>query len=102
MFGNITSEILCNGPEATAVTNVMKRNLVASMRRVPRLFQKTLLAFIERLITIEAADAHLKNFHLLLTRVFHEFVQERDHENGAKLIKSVIRYLLDVYHLPKL
>jgi len=32
VFCNITQEILTNGPEATAVTNVMKRSMVNFMR----------------------------------------------------------------------
>lgn len=56
----------------------MKRTLVLLMRKSPALFQKTLLAFIERLLTLEVDDSHVRNFYLLLTRVFNEFVQERD------------------------
>ena len=101
-FGSITEQILSNGPEATAVTNVMKRTLVVLMRKSPALFQKTLLAFIDRLLTLEVEDSHGRNFYLLLSRLFREFVQARDRTNGAKLVKSVLRHLLETYQLPKL
>ena len=71
-FGNITEQILSAGTEATAVTNVMKRTLVLLMRKSPALFQKTLMSFIERIITLEIEEVYNKNFHLLLTRLFSE------------------------------
>ena len=80
----------------------MKRTLVVLMRKSPALFQKTLLAFIDRLLTLEVEDAHGRNFYLLLSRLFREFVQVRDRQNGAKLVKSVLRHLLETYQLPKL
>ena len=56
----------------------MKRTLVLLMRKSPALFQKTLLSFIERILTLEGEDAHIKNIHILLTRLFCELTKERD------------------------
>ena len=80
----------------------MKSDLLNMMRKAPRLYQKTLLSFIDQLLTIDIDETHLRNFYLLLTRFFNQIVQKRDRENGSKLIKSVIRHLLDIFHLQKL
>ena len=82
----MTKQILSEGPDAASVTNVMKRTLVLLMRKSPALFQKTLMAFIERLLTLEVEDSHSRNFYLLLTRLFNEFVQERDRTSKSYFI----------------
>ena len=80
----IAEQILNGAQDATSVTVVMKRTLLLHMRKSPALFQKTLLAFIERLITLEGDEAHVRNIHLLLTRIFHELVLERDRSSKSK------------------
>ena len=81
----MTKQILSGVQDHTVVTNVMKRTLVLHMRKSPALFQKTLMAFIERLITMEVDDSLVKNFYILLTRLFNEFVQERDRTSKSNL-----------------
>ena len=74
-FNAIAGEILNGGPEASAVTNVQKRQLVQLMTSKPQLFQKCILLFIERLLTLDVEDSYLKNFFRLLEQVFVEFVK---------------------------
>ena len=74
-FNAIAEEILNGGPEPSAVTNVQKRQLVQLMTSKPQLFQKCILLFIERLLTLDVEDSYLKNFFRLLEQVFAEFVK---------------------------
>ena len=74
-FNAITEEVLNGGMEAGAVTNVQKRQLVQLMASKPQLFQKCILLFIERLLTLDVDDSYLKNFFRLLEKVFVEFVK---------------------------
>lgn len=74
-FNSITEEVLNGGLEATAVTNIQKRQLVQLMTSKPQLFQKCILLYIERLLTLDVDDAYLKNFFRLLEKVFIEFVK---------------------------
>ena len=74
-FNSIAEEILNGGLEASAVTNVQKRQLVQLMTSKPQLFQKCILLFIERLLTLDVDDLYLKNFFRLLEKVFFEFVK---------------------------
>ena len=77
-FRTVSNGILAGNSDATAVTTAMKTTLMFHMRKSPALFQKTLQAFIERLITLEVEEAYLRNFYLLLTRIFSEFIKPRD------------------------
>ena len=45
------------------------------MGSYPALFQKSLLLYIERVLTIEGEDGFLKNFFLLLEKVFADMVK---------------------------
>ena len=59
----------------------MKSDLLNMMRKAPRLYQKTLLSFIDQLLTVDVDEAYLRNFYLLLTRFFNQLVQNRDRES---------------------
>ena len=79
-FHEVVTQLLA-GPEDLGVTTAMKNDMLKRLRSTPRLFQKTLLSWIERLLTLEVDDSYLRKLHLLLSRVFQAAVQERDRES---------------------
>ena len=51
----------------------------------PALFQKSLLLYIERVLAIEGEDQFLKNFFLLLERVFAEMFKPVSRQSKSYL-----------------
>jgi hypothetical protein len=89
--------------EATAVTKLQKKTLMHLLKRHPLVFQETLFHWVERLLTLECDDAHTRNLFRLLEQFCYEIMRSNQHvKDGPILVKSLIRQVLDLYHLPKL
>ena len=79
-----------------------KKTLISIMKRQPKLFQKSLLNFLTKLLTLDTEESHIKNFFRLLDKLYFDMAQTSLQPNGSLLLKSVIRHLVEICTLPKL
>jgi hypothetical protein len=79
----ILFEILDNGVEAAAVTQVHVKSLTQIFAKQPRLFQAQFLNLIDRIVCLEAEDVYLRNFFRLIDKFYAQVLSQKHKESKS-------------------